>query len=198
MTTALRYLSLLLLPLCGCQGERVGKPSQSETSAQGSGFANGTVGKALDEYPLTMAKVRQLYEAGPEIDCLVEADSVVGLFSAMSLASELAPHVTAVEQNALLRESLRLHDITPREFILLSVTVTTAQAVLHLMDSLGEARRPPNVSSSVLTFIRTHRAALDSLDAMDSRYRISCQAPSGRRTTGSRLTYAAADERLRG
>ena len=158
-------IGVLLALLPSCRGERPAPPSRTQTPAQGTPLAAGTVGAAVEGYHLDMPKVRRWYAVMHELRQVANADSTFHFALQAELDSPLAQHVAAVEAEPRVRDVAARHGLKPREFVVLTAAVVTMRMSLYFVDSLGESGRPVNVGSAMLGFARANRAALDSLEA---------------------------------
>ena len=132
---------------------------------QVSAYPVGTVGAAANGFWLDMAGVRRWYGVMDALGRYASEHPEYHATIAMTFNSRLNEHLAAIQSDTVIAGTLTRQNMTPREFVVLSVVTGTARASQKLVDSLGAAGRPVNIGGDLLAFWRAHRAEIDSLDA---------------------------------
>jgi len=154
-----------VLSLGACGGDQKSVETGPQAHPALGRYPKGTVGREASDYPLRMDRVRVWFEVVADLNAKARADTSFGLKVDYPFDSPLQAHVADIERAPVLATSLERHDMSPREFILLSTLLGAGWMATAMTDSLGPAGTPANVSGNLLTFMRTHRTELDSLRA---------------------------------
>jgi hypothetical protein len=172
-STGWRFLVFALLSAtAGCTRE-ARPPARPEVvplsirahdSVEGRPFPDGTVGAAINGYRLDMRGVRRWYVVIGALEEVAARDTSYHLRLNMDLSSPIAPYLTVIESDPVLRRTLATQVMTARDFILLTATINMGRATLQRTDSLGEKGRFTNLGPEIADFFHTNRRVIDSLE----------------------------------
>jgi hypothetical protein len=128
-------------------------------------YPENSVGREASKYLLRMDRVREWYAIVEDVNMTAKSDSTLHIRLDYSFASALAPHVDQLQRLPAMVAILDRHEMSAKEFVLLTTLVNTGWGALALVDSLGLAATPINVGSNLVDFMRANRRELDSLRA---------------------------------
>ncbi len=147
-----------------CSSERSNIKEQPTTARETlRPYATSTVGHAASDYVLAMPRVRVWFNTVAEMQRSSRSDTTLHLVLNYAFASDIGDHVASLERNPSAVRILKAHELSPREFVILSTLVGSGLIVLHIADSAGTVAVPVNIDRSLLAFMTANRSELDSL-----------------------------------